>query len=41
MCLGVAFPTTITPNNLVCHLNPLPTDAEANTVIAEGDVLKM
>ncbi|RKP23733.1 peptidase M24, structural domain-containing protein, partial [Syncephalis pseudoplumigaleata] len=38
---GVAFPTTITPNHLVCHLNPLPTDASADTAIAEGDVLKI
>jgi methionine aminopeptidase len=38
---GIAFPTTISPNHVVCHWSPLEEDAEAKTTIAEGDVLKM
>ncbi|KAI9591973.1 proliferation-associated protein 2G4-like protein [Syncephalis fuscata] len=38
---GIAFPTTVTPNHIVCHLNPLANDPEANITIADGDVLKI
>ncbi|KAJ1671514.1 hypothetical protein EV182_007592 [Spiromyces aspiralis] len=38
---GVAFPTTVSINNVVCHVSPLPSDPEAERKIANGDVVKV
>jgi curved DNA binding protein len=38
---GIAFPTSISPNNVVAHLSPLPTDKEADITLKEGDVVKI
>lgn len=35
---GVAFPTCISVNNVVCHFSPLASD---ESVLEEGDILKM
>lgn len=35
---GVAFPTCISVNNIVCHFSPLGGD---ETVLEDGDVVKM
>jgi len=35
---GVAFPTCLSVNNVVCHLSPLASD---EAVLEEGDILKM
>lgn len=35
---GVAFPTCISVNNIVCHFSPLASD---ETVLEEGDILKI
>ena len=35
---GVAFPTCISVNNIVCHFSPLVSD---ETVMEAGDVLNM
>ncbi|KAL9247032.1 hypothetical protein vseg_020503 [Gypsophila vaccaria] len=35
---GVAFPTCISVNNVVCHYSPLPND---ESVLEEGDVVKV
>jgi curved DNA binding protein len=34
---GIAFPTTISPNHVICHYAPLGTEAE----LKEGDVVKI
>ncbi|ORX51920.1 DNA-binding protein [Hesseltinella vesiculosa] len=38
---GVGFPTTVSLNNTVAHFSPIPSDPEAATVLAEGDVAKI
>lgn len=38
---GIAFPTSISPNNTVAHLSPMPTDPEAEIVLKAGDVVKI
>ncbi|KAI8065532.1 DNA-binding protein [Gongronella butleri] len=38
---GVGFPVTISLNNVVAHFSPIPSDPEAATVLAEGDVAKI
>lgn len=35
---GVAFPTCMSVNNIVCHFSPLASD---EVVLEEGDVIKM
>jgi len=35
---GVAFPTCISVNNVVCHFSPLASD---ESVLEEGDMVKM
>ena len=35
---GVAFPTCLSVNNVVCHFSPLASD---EAVLEEGDMLKM
>ncbi len=35
---GVAFPTCLSVNEIVCHYSPLPAES---IVLAEGDVVKM
>ncbi|KAG8716395.1 Curved DNA-binding protein (42 kDa protein) [Ceratobasidium sp. 423] len=38
---GLAFPTSISVNNCVSHYSPVPTDPQANTPLAKGDVVKI
>lgn len=38
---GIAFPTSISPNNTVAHLSPMPTDPEAEITLKAGDVVKI
>ncbi|OLL23272.1 Curved DNA-binding protein [Neolecta irregularis DAH-3] len=38
---GIAFPTCISPNHIVCHFSPLPSDPESQTTIKTGDLLKI
>lgn len=38
---GIAFPTSISVNNVVAHFSPLPTDEEAQIELKEGDVVKI
>lgn len=37
--LGIAFPTSISVNNVVSHVSPLPSDPEI--VLKDGDVVKI
>lgn len=37
---GVAFPTCISVNEIVCHYSPLDTDSK-DVVFAEGDIIKI
>lgn len=38
---GIAFPTSVSPNNVVAHLSPLPSDKEAGITLTQGDVVKI
>ncbi|KAF5107615.1 hypothetical protein DV495_004876 [Geotrichum candidum] len=38
---GIAFPTSISPNNVVAHLSPSPSDPEAEITLKAGDVVKI
>lgn len=38
---GIAFPTSISVNNVVAHFSPLPTDPEAEIALKQGDVVKI
>ncbi|KAI9203495.1 peptidase M24, structural domain-containing protein [Polychytrium aggregatum] len=38
---GIAFPTTVSINNIICHLSPLPGDQEAALVIKNGDLVRI
>ena len=38
---GIAFPTTISPNNVPAHLAPVTIDDEANIELKEGDVVSI
>lgn len=38
---GIAFPTSVSPNNVVAHLSPMPTDPEAEITLKAGDVVKI
>jgi len=39
---GIAFPTTVSPNDILTPYTPIPSDpAEASIAIKEGDVLKI
>ncbi|KAG5366658.1 Curved DNA-binding protein [Yarrowia sp. B02] len=38
---GIAFPTSISPNNCVAHLSPISTDPEAKITLKTGDVIKV
>ncbi|KAG0144098.1 hypothetical protein CROQUDRAFT_47766 [Cronartium quercuum f. sp. fusiforme G11] len=38
---GIAFPCTLSINNVVCHFTPLPTDPGAKQELQEGDVVKI
>jgi len=41
LTLGIAFPTSISPNNTVAHLSPLPTDPESTVSLSAGDIVKI
>jgi hypothetical protein len=36
---GIAFPTSVSVNNCVCHFSPLRSDAEI--ILKDGDLVKM
>lgn len=36
---GIAFPTSISVNNCVCHFSPLKSDQDY--ILKEGDLVKM
>ncbi|KAK9469336.1 peptidase M24, structural domain-containing protein [Lipomyces arxii] len=38
---GIAFPTALSPNNVVAHLSPVPTEPEAELALKDGDVVKI
>ncbi|ORX99181.1 putative proliferation-associated 2g4 [Basidiobolus meristosporus CBS 931.73] len=38
---GVGFPTCVSPNNVVCHFSPLPSDPEAAQTLKTGDMVKI
>lgn len=38
---GIAFPCTLSVNNVVCHFTPLPTDPGASQELQSGDVVKI
>lgn len=38
---GIAFPTNVSVNNVLCHFRPLSDDARADVILAEGDVVKV
>lgn len=35
---GIAFPTSVSVNNAVCHFSPLASD---ETLLEDGDIVKM
>lgn len=38
---GIAFPTSLSVNQVAAHFSPLPSDPEAQAVLNEGDLLKI
>jgi len=38
---GIAFPCTLSINNVICHFTPLPTDPGATQTLEDGDVVKI
>ncbi|KAG9296628.1 hypothetical protein G9A89_002899 [Geosiphon pyriformis] len=38
---GIAFPTCICVNNIICHFSPLPSDPEAALTLKNGDLVKV
>ncbi|BFZ60467.1 hypothetical protein YB2330_001503 [Saitoella coloradoensis] len=38
---GIAFPTAISPNHVVCHFSPLSSDPESSLTLKEGDLVKI
>jgi len=38
---GVAFPTSVSVGNVICHLSPLPSDAEAAVQLKKGDFVRI
>lgn len=38
---GIAFPTTVNPNNIPAHLSPVSAEDEANLVLKTGDVVNV
>ncbi|KOS15166.1 proliferation-associated protein 1 [Malassezia pachydermatis] len=40
MAKGLAFPTTVSINNVVCNYAPLPSDDASKTALQAGDVVK-
>ncbi|KAI9103014.1 peptidase M24, structural domain-containing protein [Phlyctochytrium arcticum] len=38
---GVAFPTCVSPNSVICHMSPLSSDPEGAVVLKTGDVVRV
>lgn len=38
---GVAFPTSISLNDMLAHFSPSEADAESGTLLKAGDLIKM
>ncbi|KAI8620822.1 peptidase M24, structural domain-containing protein [Chytriomyces sp. MP71] len=41
MLKGIAFPTCVSPLNVICHLSPIAQDAEAIPALKDGDVVRI
>lgn len=41
LLLGIAFPTTVNVNHILCHFAPLASDPEGEIVLKDGDVVKI
>ncbi|KAJ3111687.1 Proliferation-associated protein 2G4 [Phlyctochytrium bullatum] len=38
---GIAFPTCVSPGSVICHLCPIAQDANAQTVLKDGEVVRI
>jgi methionine aminopeptidase len=38
---GIAFPTCVSVNEIVCHLSPLASDPQAEIVLKQGDIVRI
>ncbi|KAF0442089.1 proliferation-associated protein 1 [Gigaspora margarita] len=38
---GIAFPTCVSVNQIICHFSPLPSDPEGSEVLKNGDLAKI
>ncbi|PKY13358.1 proliferation-associated protein 1 [Rhizophagus irregularis] len=38
---GIAFPTCVSVNHIICHFSPLPSDPDSSEVLKNGDVAKI
>ncbi|CAG8651024.1 27956_t:CDS:2 [Gigaspora margarita] len=38
---GIAFPTCVSVNHIICHFSPLPSDPEGSEVLKNGDLAKI
>jgi len=38
---GIAFPTCVSVNHIICHFSPLPSDTEGSEVLKNGEVVKI
>lgn len=38
---GIGFPTSLSKNQVAAHFTPLPSDPEAQSVLNDGDLLKI
>src|SRR4051812_8691267 len=41
ICLGIAFPTCVSVNHIICHFSPLPSDTDSSEVLKNGEVVKI
>jgi methionine aminopeptidase len=39
--IGIAFPTCVSVNNVICHFSPLPSDDDASVTLKDGDMVKI
>lgn len=38
---GIAFPTCVSPDNIICHVSPLPDDPESQLTLKTGSVVRI
>ena len=42
LCTGLAFPTCLSINSIICHFSPLPSDSiHSDLTLSKGDVVKI